>query len=228
MTRLLILLLPVLIFAWLMLRLSLTRTRRDLSSRSALLTDAELERQTARLAEALESGRISILLLRDPSVNGFADADGRIFLTEGFMAKHRNGEVSGEELASVIAHELGHVAAGHVKRRMRDVVGQDAALFLVSGLLSRVLPFIGPWVASHAANAVMAHFSRRDEFEADTWASALLIKAGIGTGPQKSLLRKLDALTAQAGNDVPAWLRSHPSAEERIASIENNEARWRG
>ena len=58
--------------------------------------------------------------------------------------------------------------------------------------------------------------------------SALLIKAGIGTEPQKSLFRKLEALTANRAEGVPAWMLSHPKAEERIAAIEANEARWLG
>jgi metalloprotease len=74
----------------------------------------------------------------------------------------------------------------------------------------------------------MARLSRRDEFEADAYASALLIKSGIGTGPQKSLFRKLGALTANLAEGVPAWLLSHPKTEERIAAIEANEARWLG
>jgi putative metalloprotease len=69
--------------------------------------------------------------------------------------------------------------------------------------------------------------SRRDEFEADAYASALLVKAGIGVEPQKSLFRKLGALTANRGEGVPAWLLSHPKTADRIAAIEAAEARWR-
>ena len=51
---------------------------------------------------------------------------------------------------------------------------------------------------------------------------------GGGTGPQKSLFRKLEALTQNRAEGVPAWLLSHPHVEERIAAIEANEARWVG
>ncbi len=53
-------------------------------------------------------------------------------------------------------------------------------------------------------------------------------RAGIGTGPQKSLFRKLDALTKNRAGGIPAWLLSHPHVGERIAAIEANEARWVG
>jgi putative metalloprotease len=136
--------------------------------------------------------------------------------------------VTDEELASVIAHELGHVAMGHMRRRMIDFTGQNAVFVMLSTLLNRFLPIIGIWIANLIASALMARLSRRDEFEADAYASALLIKAGIGTGPQKSLFRKLGALTRNAGQGVPAWLMSHPATAERIAAIEANEARWVG
>ena len=67
---------------------------------------------------------------------------------------------------------------------------------------------------------------RKNEYEADEYASALLIKAGIGTGPQKSLFGKLEALTNARGGAVPAWLMSHPKTGDRVAAIEKNEARW--
>jgi putative metalloprotease len=134
--------------------------------------------------------------------------------------------VTSEELASVIAHELGHVALGHIRRRMIDFTGQNAVFVVLSAFLNRFLPFIGIWIANLISTALMARLSRRDEFEADAYASALLVKAGIGTAPQKSLFVKLEALTGARGAGIPVWLRSHPHAPERIAAIDANEARW--
>ena len=71
-----------------------------------------------------------------------------------------------------------------------------------------------------------ARLSRKDEYEADAYASALLVKAGIGTAPQKSLFAKLDALTGRMGAGPPAWLVSHPATDQRIAAIEANERKW--
>jgi putative metalloprotease len=73
-----------------------------------------------------------------------------------------------------------------------------------------------------------ARLSRSDEYEADAYASALMIKAGIGTGPQKTLFTKLDKLTGARGAKQPAWLLSHPKTPERIAAIEANEIKWNG
>lgn len=223
------LLVPVLVAAligWFMLRLSLGRTRRSLDAQSAPLADPGLEQQAMRLARALDLERIPIRVLDTDAVNGLADADGRVFLTRGFLERKRQGAITDEELATVIAHELGHIAHGHMRRRTINATGQSVILMLASRVTQRFVPFIGPWLVRHAAAAVTAHFSRRDEFEADAWASALLIKAGIGTAPQKSLFAKLDRLAGTDPAQVPAWLRSHPTTRDRIAAIEDNEARW--
>lgn len=213
-------------YALLMLRFSVWRTRRMLDDNSRPLEGDSLNARAAQLAEALEVEKIAIHVFEVDAVNGLAAPDGRIFLTRGFLAARARGEVTDEELTSVIAHELGHVALGHMRRRMIDFTGQNAVFVVLSAFLNRFLPFIGIWLANIISTALMARLSRRDEFEADAYASALLIKAGIGTGPQKSLFEKLGTLTGQSGAGTPAWLLSHPKTTDRIAAIEANEARW--
>ncbi len=213
-------------YALLMLRFSVWQTQRMLNSNSKPLLDAEITDLAARLAQALDVTAIRVHVFEVDAVNGLAAPDGRIFLTRGFLAARARGEVTAEELASVIAHELGHVALGHLRRRMIDFTGQNAVFVVLSAFLNRFLPFIGIWIANLISTALMARLSRRDEFEADAYASALLTKAGIGTAPQKSLFHKLDALTKARGAEIPVWLRSHPHTEDRIAAIEAMEARW--
>ncbi|MGB4828285.1 MAG: M48 family metallopeptidase [Paracoccaceae bacterium] len=225
MTLWLMLILAVL-YAVVSMRFSVWRTQKMLDAQSHPLRDADLERLTARMAAALDIPAIRVNVFDVDPVNGLAAPDGRIFLTRGFLQKYRQGVVTDEEMASVIAHELGHVSMGHMRRRMIDFTGHNAVFFLLTAFLTRFLPFIGIWIANMISTALMARLSRRDEFEADAWASALLIKSGIGTAPQKSLFRKLDALTKSGGAGIPAWLRSHPHTAERIAAIEANEARW--
>jgi putative metalloprotease len=225
MTKLLPLILVVL-YAFLMMRFSVWRTRKMLDQRSAPLTDPSITALADRMAAAMDIPEIRVNVFEVEAVNGLAAPDGRIFLTRGFLDRKLRGEVTAEEMASVIAHEMGHVAQGHMRRRMIDFTGQNAVFVMLSALLNRVLPFIGIWIANLISTALMARLSRRDEFEADAYATALLIKAGIGTGPQKSLFRKLEALTQNRAEGIPAWLLSHPKVDERIAAIEANEARW--
>ncbi|PWE34135.1 peptidase M48 [Maritimibacter sp. 55A14] len=202
------------------------RTTRQLDARSTELADARLRELSLDMAAALDLPTIKVNIYEIDPVNGLASPDGRIFITRGFYNKYRVGEVSAEEMASVIAHELGHVALGHTKRRMIDFSGQNAMRVALGAVLSRILPGAGVWIANALTSLLAARLSRQDEYEADAYASALLVKAGIGTGPQKSLFRKLDGL-ASGGAPMPAWLMSHPRTEDRIAAIEAREAKWR-
>jgi len=213
-------------YALLMWRFSVWRTSKMLDQQSQPLTDPAITRLADQMAQALDIPTIKVNVYEIDAVNGLAAPDGRIFLTRGFLNRKMRGEVTAEELASVIAHELGHVALGHTKRRMIDFTGQNAVFIMLSAVLNRFVPVIGIWIANLISTALMARMSRRDEFEADAYASALLVKAGIGTAPQKSLFRKLQALTNNAGAGVPAWLLSHPKTDERIKAIEAAEIRW--
>ena len=226
MSKLLIPLVLAVVYAFLMLQFSSWRTKKQLEDNSVPLVDPSITQLADRMARALDLPKVEVRVFEIAPVNGLAGPDGRIFLTRGFLERKARGEVTPEELASVIAHELGHVALGHLRRRMIDFTGQNAVFVMLSTILNRFLPFIGIWIANLISSVLMARLSRRDEFEADAYATALLLKSGIGTGPQKSLFRKLGALTANRGEGIPVWLRSHPKVEDRIAAIEENEARW--
>jgi len=214
------------LYALVMYRVSVWRTQRELSAKSTELADARLKHLTDRLAAALGIARIPVYIYEIDPVNGLAAPDGRIFITRGFYRKYRNGEVTGEEMASVIAHEMGHVALGHARRRMIDFSGQNALRAALVMVLGRYIPLIGPWIANALAGLLAAGLSRSDEYEADEYAAALLTKAGIGVGPQKSLFAKLEDLTQSRAGVTPAWLMSHPKTPERIAALERLEARW--
>lgn len=225
MLKLLPILLPVL-YGFILYRFSVWRTHRELDENSTELADPALKRLTDQMAGALDLPRIRVHVYEIAPVNGLAAPDGRIFITRGFMEEYRQGQVSAEELASVIAHELGHVALGHARKRMIDFAGQNALRTVLSMMLSRFLPGAGIYIARMLTRLVAAGLSRSDEYEADEYATALLMKSGIGTEAQKSLFGKLDALTKGRGGVMPAWLMSHPKTVERIAAIEKNEAKW--
>ncbi len=214
------------LYAVAMYRFSAWRTAKELDQKSTELADPELKRLTDKMAAALDLDRIRVHIYEIDPVNGLAAPDGRIFITRGFFRKYKQGDVTAEEIASVIAHELGHVALGHSRRRMIDFSGQNALRTALAMVLSRFLPGVGVLIANALATMLAARLSRGDEYEADEYASALLTKAGIGTAGQKSLFGKLEALTNARGGAMPAWLMSHPKTPDRIAAIEKNEARW--
>ncbi|MEL6996570.1 MAG: M48 family metallopeptidase [Pseudomonadota bacterium] len=215
-----------LVYGLVLYHFSAWRTKKELTERSTELADPMLMVMTKKLASALDVERIRVHIYEIDPVNGLAAPDGRIFITRGFYRKFQQGEVTADEMASVIAHELGHVALGHTRRRMIDFSGQNALRTALAILLSRFLPGVGVWIANALTSLVAARLSRNDEYEADEYAAALLTKAGIGTGPQKSLFEKLEALTQSRAGVMPAWLMSHPKTTERIAAIEKLDAKW--
>ncbi len=220
---------PILIailYALVMYRFSVWRTSRELDAKSTELADLNLKQLTDRMAQALDLPRIRVHIYEIDPVNGLAAPDGRIFITRGFYDKYRAGEVTGPEMASVIAHELGHVALGHSRRRMIDFSGQNALRTAMAMVFSRFIPGLGVYIANFLTTLLAARLSRSDEYEADAYASALLTKSGIGTEAQKSLFRKLEDLTKSRGGSAPAWLLSHPKTDERIKAIEAMEKRW--
>jgi len=225
MIRVLPILLAVL-YGFAMYRFSAWRTAKELDEKSSPLMDPALMDMSHKMARALDLPRIKVHIYEIEPVNGLAAPDGRIFITRGFYNRFKSGSVTAEELASVIAHELGHVALGHSRRRMIDFSGQNAMRTALAMILGRFIPFIGPWIANMLTTLLAARLSRVDEYEADAYAAALLSKAGIGVAPQISLFEKLEALTQSNNGTAPAWLLSHPKTEERIAALRRLQLKW--
>ena len=211
-----------------MWRFSALRTRRELAANSTPLTHPLLAPMLARLGRAMDLPPVRARVYEIDAVNGLAAPDGSIYLTRGFLDRLDRGAVTVEELASVVAHELGHVAHGHTRRRMVDFAGQNLIGIVLTGVLARIIPGLGPMLGNLVARLIAARLSRQDEFEADAFAAALMTKAGLGTAPQKSLFAKLDRLAGGGGGAQAAWLASHPPAQQRIQAIEALEARWQG
>lgn len=213
------------LYGLVMYRFSVWRTHRELDTKSAPLAVPQITALTKQMAKSLDLPQIKVFVYDIEPVNGLAAPDGRIFITRGFLQKYKLGEVTAAELASVIAHELGHVALGHTRRRMIDFSGQNAMRTALAMVLSRFIPGLGPFIAGLLTSLVAARMSRSDEYEADAYAAALLTRSGIGTQAQKSLFSKLEGLTGAGGQPL-AWLMSHPAVPDRIAAIETLEARW--
>lgn len=205
---------------------SIWRLKREMASHSTPLNHPRLNPLLDRLGAAMDLPRIRAQVYEVPVINGLAAPDGRIFITRGFIDRMEKGEVTPEEISGVVAHELGHVAHGHAKRRLIDFAGQNVIRSVLIMTIGRFLPFVGPWLINLATMALAARLSQGDEYEADRFATALMIRAGIGADPQISLFEKLEKLSGRRGATAPAWLLSHPVTDKRIAAIRQNILRW--
>ena len=221
------LILPIVLamgWAYAMYRMSMAKLTSDLDRNSRPIDDPELEALVRRIGRQVEIELLQAHTYQMDAINGLAAPDGRIFITTGLLERYQRGEVTAAEVTSVIVHELGHVALGHHKRRMIDWTGQNAARMALGMVLSRIIPFIGFYIANLVSSLLMAKLSRRDEFEADEYATALMVSAGLGTGPQISMFEKLGRLSP-SGKGV-AWLMSHPATSERIQAIKDRSDKW--
>ena len=219
---------PILLaVAWavIMYYVSAWRTKSEMDKKSTLLNDPPLQALTNQMADALDLNQIKVHVYEIDPVNGLAVPDGRIFITRGFMKKYNDGDVTAPELASVIAHELGHVALGHTKRRMIDFSSQNAIRVALAMFLSRFFGGFGAMIANALTSMLAARLSRKDEYEADAYAAALLIKSEIGVEPQISMFEKLGKLSGESGQPL-AWMMSHPKTTDRITAIKKLQNKW--
>jgi putative metalloprotease len=198
---------------------------RQLQKNSSPLKNPIFQLHMTSFSKALDLDKLEIFILKDKQVNGLASPDGRIYITQGFFDQYDAGKVSSSEIASVIAHEMGHLALGHTKKRMLTFSAISALTFAISTILSRVIPYFGAIIGRYISQLVMAGLSRKDEFEADAYASALLLKAGIGTDSQISLLEKINKLTGVMSPKI-TWTMSHPLPVERVKAIKKLTSSW--
>jgi len=198
---------------------------KKLEKKSQVFNDPVIESYLKVFESILDLRKLKVFVLNEKQINGLVTPNGNIYITQGFINQYKSGKVSGVELTSVIAHELGHLALGHTKKRMITFSAISAISLVFSTLLSRLIPYFGSIIGRYISQALISGLSRKDEFEADSYASALLIKAGIGTAPQISLLKKIEKLTGIISSNI-TWTLSHPSPEQRIEAIRKLEASW--
>ena len=168
---------------------------KKLENKSRIFHDPVIDNYLKAFQSILDLGKLQVFVLNGKQINGLVTPNGNIYITQGFINQYKLGKVSGVELTSVIAHELGHLALGHTKKRLITFSAISAISMVISTILSRLLPYIGAIIGRYLSQILISGLSRKDEFEADAYASALLIKSDIGIAPQVSLLRKLEKLT---------------------------------
>lgn len=217
-------LLLIVLYALVMWQFSSWRTRRELAAKSEPLDEPTLEAAVRRLGRAVGVEHLKANVFDQPVFNGLASPDGQIYVTRGVIDQHRLGRISTEEVASIVAHELGHVALGHTRRRMVDWTGQNAIRYGLAMVLGRIIPFVGFLLADFLAGLVAARLSRSDEFEADAFAAALMRKAGVAPEAQLSMFAKLQKMAGPPGG--LAWLASHPPLPERMEAVRALHRGW--
>jgi len=186
-----------------------------------------IEKTVDRLVAASERPNLKykVTILNSPAINAFALPNGRLYVTRGLIALANDKA----ELASVLAHEMGHVIANHAQ--IREDQARQAAL--ISHVVSDVLsdPQMGA-MALAKSKLTLAAFSRAQEFEADGIGVGISARAGFDPfGASRFLTdmqRNADLKTAGSEARAPDFLVSHPATPERVKNALANARQFSG
>ena len=161
--------------------------------------------------------------MRDPSINAFA-------LPGGFIGVHSELILTAQnesQLASVLAHEIGHISQRHIARMIgnqrQDMLIPIASLILAA-LTMRSNPDAAVAMAIGGQGIAMQRqldFSQNAEREADRVGLQILRDGGYDPGGMVAFFERMQNSTRGYSDNFPAFLRTHPMTSERIADIQS-------
>jgi predicted Zn-dependent protease len=163
--------------------------------------------------------QLHFYVIKDNSINAFAAPAGHVFFFSGLIQIMDNVD----ELASVLAHELGHVSARHLAFRMErsKKIGMATMAAILAGAL----------IGGEAAQALMTGsiaagvqaelgYSREDERQADQLGFKYTHRSCFNPQGMVTTLKKIQRENWYNGKTIPSYLLTHPGASERMANIE--------
>jgi len=159
-------------------------------------------------------------LINQNVMNAFAGPGGHIFFFTGLL----DSMDSVDELAAVACHEMGHVMARHISRRID--LNKKLTMATLAGVLAGIL------VGGEAAKAIMTgslaagaqaqlSFSREDERQADQLGFSYMRQTGFEPSALVEVLNRMQAEEIYGTDRIPAYLRTHPTGPERMANIDS-------
>ncbi len=189
-----------------------------------------IEQMVERLVAASERPDLhyKVTMLNSQSVNAFALPTGQLYVTRGLVAL-ANDE---SELASVLAHEMGHVIARHAEIREQQARQADLVNRVITDVVSD--PEAGA-LALAKSKLALASFSRAQEFEADAIGVGIASRAGYDPYGAVRFLTSMEHNSElkpqQSGGPInpsaPDFLSSHPATPERITNALANARQYR-
>ena len=181
-----------------------------------LYKDPKLEAYVASLGQALsqKTNRPNLPwqfhVVEDAAVNAFALPGGPVYVTRGIL-----GTLMTEaELAGVMGHECGHIAARHSANQMSKAELAQVGLGLGS-VLSPELAQLSQ-IAGAGLQVLFLKFSRDDESQADKLGFAYMANVGYDARQMVDVFKTLNRVSSLAGGGkLPEWLQTHPDPENR-------------
>ena len=197
----------------------------------SILRDAETEALfrdiAAPLVEAanLDNKSVRVVLIRDDEINAFVAGSQNVYINSGLLTSSDNVN----QVQSVIAHELGHVAGGHAIRMgegAREATGISLATIVLGAIaIAAGAPEAGMGLMAMGQRAALGQFlsfTRAQETSADLAGVSYLSKAGISGKGSLEFFKKLQNQEYRlAIYSTDSYERTHPLSSERISILEN-------
>lgn len=205
----------------------------------SVLRDAETESLFAEMsagiiqAAGLQPKHVQIVLLQDKEINAFVAGGQIVYIHSGLIASAKNVN----EVQGVIAHEIGHVAGGHIIRSSEGIK-TATGITLLSLLLGAAAIAAGAGEAGagimaagqQAAMSKFLAFTRTQESSADSAAASYMSKAGISGKGLISFFKTLQNVEFRyAIPQEDSYGRTHPLTGERISALQEvveKDAAW--
>lgn len=147
-------------------------------------------------------------------VNAFAVPGGWVYVNRGLIARAQTMD----QLAGVMAHEIGHVTLRHTVKQMQQSDQVNGGLVALCTLTNVCDSGASQAAISVGSSALFARFSRQDEAEADAEAVKTTIKAGIDPHGVPSMFKILLDERKTNPTAVDAFFATHPLEEDRITA----------
>ncbi len=195
-----------------------------------VVRDDETERYLRRLADPLLEAAglrpedLRLFILADPRLNAFVAGGQNLFLFTGLV----EAAETPEQLAGVIAHEIGHIAGGHLTRMVRagEQAGRQALIGALLGIaaVAAGAPQLGTAAivgSQSLARQRMLTFTRTQEQAADQAAVTYLTAVGMSPRGLLEFMRVMDTRVRGIAGRGAEFLQTHPLTRDRIRFLEN-------
>jgi len=159
-------------------------------------------------------------LLDSPVVNAFAIPGGYIYITRGILA-YLNNEA---ELAGVLGHEIGHVAARHSAKQYSKAQLAQLGFGLAYTFSQQFRKYAG--LTNFGVNLLFLKFSRDYERQADQLGVKYSSEAGYNAQQMAEFFKTLDRMQPSGQGALPNWLATHPNPKERIQNVQKLARQW--
>ncbi|WP_332816462.1 M48 family metallopeptidase [Ramlibacter sp.] len=174
-----------------------------------------------RWNDRARSWRWEVNLIGSKQINAFCMPGGKIAVFTGILEQL---QLTDDEAAMVIGHEIAHAVREHARARIAKEQGTGALLSLGAQLFG--LGQLGDVAASIGTQLLTLRFSREDEIEADLIGLEMGARAAYVPQAAVALWEKMGR--ASGGNQGPAFLSTHPTGPDRLARLRENIPRVSG